>query len=90
MTDEAVVLGLALQLHEDSLCSCGHPLRDTADDLMSEWISIETRTCQVCAAIEVQRETQSKPPAGTKTFARRLFSGEFKPSRRYREKYGGA
>ena len=90
VTDEAVTLGLALQLFEDGLCSCGHPFRDTSDDLMSEWISIETRICQVCAHIESKRETENKPAAGSKTFARRLFSFEFKPSRRYKEKFGGA
>lgn len=82
--DGAVVLGLALQIYEDGLCSCGHPLAETSDDTKAEAYEVVERVCNVCSLVEARREMKDKPPAGWKVFARRMFASEIKPSRRRR------
>lgn len=79
-TDEAVTLGVGLELYEADLCSCGHPFSETSDDERAEAYEPVEKVCNVCALLESKREMKADPPAGWKLFARRKFGAEVQPS----------
>lgn len=56
------LLALALQAHEDGLCSgCGHPLSETMDgDLLDEWTYVTPHRCGACTAIAQSAEKAEK------------------------------
>jgi hypothetical protein len=43
---------LALTIYEEGLCSCGHPLILSHDELSEGWYNVLKPTCQSCAAQE--------------------------------------
>lgn len=53
-------MALALQAHEDSLCSsCGQPLKEAMDpDLLDEWTHMHPVRCGGCTALAVAAESQ--------------------------------
>lgn len=59
------LLAVALQLHEDSLCACGHPIEDWGTDKDA---AVTTRTCPWCAALERHQKSEGEPSPGEKAW----------------------
>lgn len=78
-SDADRLLATALQRHEDTLCSCGHPVDRAFDPRTEGEFEVEEHECQACAARDrhdaEQRDREKRPRPGAKVIVRDVGSG---------------
>lgn len=62
------MLLVALQIHEASLCACGHPIDEAWDPDGAASYEAHKEICRACAAREAADDAEEKRPPGRKTW----------------------